>query len=549
MVLSLCSSLILAIHQKINSVKLPSAKGAAFDSHLDEHDARCLSNTRVELRRHILEWAEDSQAKCIFWLNGMAGTGKSTISRTIAQSFADKGQLGASFFFKRGEGNRGNATRFLTTIAAQLATKIPDLVVFIGNAVDADPNISEKALKEQFEKLIFQPLSRIQSASLLASRTIIVIDALDECERDEDIETIIILLSQLRDVKSICVRVFLTSRPELPIRLGFKNMKGDTYQDLVLHEMSQITIERDICAFVEHEMSSIRVRRSLAMDWPRQEDIQAIVNMAAPLFIFAATVCRFIGDPRWDPKRRLATILEYQTASQASKLDKTYLPVLDQLLVGQDKLEKEKLVGEFQEVVGAIVVLTSPLSTISLSNLLDISQDDVNCRLDLLHSVLSIPTNQTHPVRLLHLSFREFLLDPLKSENNPFWIDERKTHEKLASKCLQLISRHLKQNICNLRSPGTLRTEINQQTIDVYLPTEVQYACRYWVHHLEQSKTNISDYDEVHIFLEEHLLYWLEALTLLGNLSQSITMFNILFSMVDVRQYFILARESIVIYK
>lgn len=78
-------------------LKLPIAKGAAFDSHLDEHEARCLPSTRIELRREIAAWAEDGQSKCIFWLNGMAGTGKSTISRTVAQSFADKGQTRRQF--------------------------------------------------------------------------------------------------------------------------------------------------------------------------------------------------------------------------------------------------------------------------------------------------------------------------------------------------------------------------------------------------------------------------------------------------------------------
>lgn len=45
----------------------------------------------------------------------MAGTGKSTIARTVARSFADEGQLDASFFdffFKKGEGDRGTAGRF-----------------------------------------------------------------------------------------------------------------------------------------------------------------------------------------------------------------------------------------------------------------------------------------------------------------------------------------------------------------------------------------------------------------------------------------------------
>src|SRR5439155_1000330 len=101
-------------------VKMPIASGASFDSYKYEDNARCLRNTRVELLDQIMKWAKDGNSKPIFWLNGMAGTGKSTISRTVAESFAKQQLLGASFFFKRGEGERGNATRFFTTIATDL---------------------------------------------------------------------------------------------------------------------------------------------------------------------------------------------------------------------------------------------------------------------------------------------------------------------------------------------------------------------------------------------------------------------------------------------
>jgi hypothetical protein len=529
-----CSVLILGVHQKIDLAKLPSAKGAEFNSHLDEHDARCLPNTRVDLQRKIAEWAEDAPGICIFWLNGMAGTGKSTISRTVAQSFADKGQLGASFFFKRGEGDRGNATRFFTTIAVQLATKVPSLGQFIGLAIDADSTISEKALEEQFEKLILQPLSSIQRVSLPVSRLVIVVDALDECEREGDIRTILRLLSRLRDVTSMYLRIFVTSRPELPIRLGFKSMEGSTYRDLVLHEISRAAIEHDIFVFLQDEFAKLRVERSLSMDWPGQENIEALVEMSVPLFIFAATVCRFVRDPRWDPKKRLATILEYQTASQASKLDRTYLPILDQLLAEQDEVEKEKLAMEFREVVGAIVVLADPLSTSSLASLLRIAEGDITCRLDLLHAVFSLPTNQALPVRLLHLSFRDFLLDPLKRGKSPFWVDEKKIHGKIACKCLQLLSSRLKKDICNMQRPGTLRSEIGSQVVDDHLPAEVQYACRYWVYHLKQIKSGLYDEGQVHIFLREHLLHWIEAMSLLESTSESITMITTLQSILEV---------------
>ena len=90
----------------------------------------------------------------------MAGTGKSTISRTVAEWLADQGRLRvvdlrASFFFKRGEGNRGSASRFFSTIARQLILKIPGLDDLITGVISSDPLIFDKALGEQFDKLLF----------------------------------------------------------------------------------------------------------------------------------------------------------------------------------------------------------------------------------------------------------------------------------------------------------------------------------------------------------------------------------------------------------
>ncbi|KAL4766716.1 hypothetical protein BDW60DRAFT_201961, partial [Aspergillus nidulans var. acristatus] len=56
----------------------------------------------------VQQWGKSSN-KCIFWLSRMAGTGKSTIARTVAQYFKKDGILGASFFFKRGRGDQGSA--------------------------------------------------------------------------------------------------------------------------------------------------------------------------------------------------------------------------------------------------------------------------------------------------------------------------------------------------------------------------------------------------------------------------------------------------------
>ena len=130
-----------------------------------------------------------------------------------------------------------------------------------------------------------------------------------------------------------------------------------------------------------------------------------------PLFIYAATVCRYVNTKGRDLKKYLNKVLEYGKPT-FSQLDWTYLPVLEQLLVEQEEDEKETWLYAFREVVGSIAILESPLSTASLTCLLRVPQDGIKCQLDFLYSVLSVPNSEDVPIRLLHLSFRVFLVDP-----------------------------------------------------------------------------------------------------------------------------------------
>ncbi|KAK6592342.1 vegetative incompatibility protein HET-E-1 [Botrytis cinerea] len=466
---------ILNIHQRIVLDKLRSADNAAFDSHDEEHNARCYQGTRAELLRHIDSWVSDRGSERIFWLNGMAGTGKSTISRTVAQNLVDKGELGASFFFKRGEGDRGHAGMFFATIVTQLVQKLPPLAPHVRDAIEANPGISGKTLGQQFITLVLKPLEKIQTDPQKSSSTVIVVDALDECDREEDVEAIIRLFSQAQHVASL--KFFLTSRPELPIRLGFKKI-GDKYKGLVLHEIPEKIVKEDISSFLEHELAIIR------------EDY----NISVP----KTGNCPRIGQAIQSFKRR-------------------------------------GILQDFKQVVGSIVILASPLSATSLDRLLGVLEGTVDSRTDLLHSVLNIPSRPDHPVRLLHLSFRDFLIDTENRETNPFWVDEKDTHKKLATRCIELLStgENLKKDICNLRTPERPRADIDKQTIDSYLPSEIQYACQYWVYHLNESGGSIYDGDQVHNFLKCHFLHWLESLSLIGRLRESIGMVDSLMATID----------------
>ncbi|KAF3178301.1 hypothetical protein TWF788_007480 [Orbilia oligospora] len=525
---------IQKVSRKLDFGALPTAEGAEYGSFKDQHEPKCLPNTRVQLLKDIENWVEDPQGHCIFWLNGVAGTGKSTISRTVAKKLKYKDLLASSFFFRRGEKDRGDASKFFTTLATQLANYINDISPSIQNVIEQYPQIASMNHKEQFNQLILKPLSELADVSQLSqqssfpTKAVLVIDALDECDREQDQELIVSLLAKLEEIKSIKIYVFLTSRPELPLRISFEKLPGNMHRDMILHKIPGI--QEDITTFLEFEFAKIRDLYFLPLEWPGDEQIGKLAAMAVPLFIFAATACRFIADT--DPEEQIEIVMSYQSNWHTSQLEATYLPILHRLK--QKAISYQTLIKDFRQIVGTIINLASPISIPSLSNLLAISERKVSSRLWQLHSVLEVPkpssgsatqTNINAPVRMLHLSFRDFLSGESLRDNvefRDFWIDEKEAHRNIYRKCIELMSKHLKKDICNLRVPGIFRFDIDESLIMKHLPTEIQYSCRYWVYHLERSRDKVKDGGIVDVFLRQHFLHWLEAVSFSGEIYEMV---------------------------
>lgn len=520
--------------------RLPTARGASFDSGSEEHSPTCLPSTRVELLEEINSWAIDSKAEAIFWLNGMAGTGKSTISRTVARSFSAQARLGASFFFKRGEADRGNIAKVFSTLAIDMTNRIPAVAASVKSALDDDALVCTRGTREQFDQLFLKPLSAINSDTK-AAPIIFVLDALDECEDESDIKLLIRLFFQAKKELQIPIKILLTSRPELPLRLEFA-LQG-AHQDLVLHEISRPLVERDIYIFLQHRLDEVRrgfnasvaESRQLYPDWPGHRAVQGLAAMSVPLFIFAATLCLFIGDRKHgNPQKQLLRVLNQPMRGGRATLGSIYLLVLHQQVDGFERVEVEHALKEFRDIIGPIVVLMTPLSANALSSLLGISQQTIEDRLDLLHSVLQVPESPHAPIRLLHLSFRDFLVSPGNRDGNPFWVDEQQTHAVLAARCLKVLHR-LRKDMCGIGFPGGSVSDINTERITSCLPSEVQYASLYWVKHIAQSDVCVSDESDVYAFLKLHFLHWIEALALIGRFPECLGFLQLLQLQVPVR--------------
>ncbi|KAF8533679.1 vegetative incompatibility protein HET-E-1 [Trichophaea hybrida] len=517
--------------------KLPFAEGATFNSRLREHESQCLPDTRVDLLQQIISWSEDPNSACIFWLNGVAGTGKSTIARTVARTWASKDrlQLGASFFFSKGRGDVGHASKFFTTIAAQLAVALPAIMPSICAAIVENPDIFQRGLGEQWKYLIFQPLCNFQRSdddvSTKLQVVILVIDALDECDGDEDTRLILRVFAEAKNLKTVRLLIFITSRPETPIRFGFHAIPDAEHQDFVLHNISQSIIEHDISVFLRHELDIIGKENCFGDEWPGESTVEKLCKRARGLFIYASTACRFIRDPLWDPKESLALILkdDYVGQSPTQELDEIYTRILTHSITLGDrrKRNKELLSSEFKQIVGSIVILYDSLPAKKLAMLLGVSPGTVSVRLRCLHSVLDVPeSDETAPVKLLHPSFRDFLLNGERCLDRQLWIDDRNANEHLFVSSLNLMSKRLHKDMCNLRLPGTLTSEVESSVVQDCIPLDIQYACRYWVYHLERSNVElcVNASDRVHEFLQKHFLHWLETLSLIGKMSDAVLM-------------------------
>ena len=514
---------------------------ARYDCHPDR--TACLESTRTEVLNKIFAWADQAPPENtagpaaesardrpkIFWLNGLAGTGKTTVAYTVAQRCRAEGILGASFFCSRSIADCNDPSKIFPTIAYQLGLFHEPLGDLVAEVLRKDPSLLYSSVSRQLEELIVKPLVSLRGNLPLC---IVVIDALDECndlQASFESEILSVLLKYTKDLAPLLF--FVTSRPEAHIVASFDTPGycGASRQ-LLLHEVALEQVTTDIRRFLQTSLPAIRRRFRLTdPSWPAEADVDALSLLAGGLFIFATTAVKFIGERKYSRPKEQLEILTSRAASRGAHtlLDYLYLQVLNSAFPELDI--SEDLSNDLRCILGSIILVKDPLPPIDLSHLLGQSLDTVYSTLSGLHSVLVVPESEasTASIRTIHPTFAEFLLDSNRCTNASFAVDSRHQHMLLLRRCLDAL-RVLRRDICDIRDPSVLNVEVPDLSdrIAKAIPPYVKYACRHWAAHLPSNGLPDEVLDALVEFAEKRLLYWVEACSLLGILRDAISALN-----------------------
>ncbi|CAE6383969.1 unnamed protein product, partial [Rhizoctonia solani] len=452
----------LAKHIKSNHARsyldrLSPSFSAQFNSTqaIELKRGECTAGTRLEVLANMRQWASTpgSDSGSVYWLNGMAGTGKTTIAYSLCSELEKTKQLGASFFCSRLLPECRDVNRIIPSIAYQLAQHSPVFGAALLKALERDPDIHTRVPAIQFASLIVEPLLKTKPS--LKHSLIVVIDALDECENQESTKVVLSTLLHVDDSLHLPIRFFISSRPEPEIHQEMrKRMNAERYSQLILHELDSNTVQTDIHKYI---------RAALApMDQVSDSQITQLVGDCGVLFIYAATAVRYISYKNFtkDPYGRLQNVLNASSpgAKQKDKaINDLYTVILKVALEDEDIDDTER--KDILRLLHTVVTAQEPLTISALSGLLQLgSEDRVRAAIRPLWSVLHI-TGSNELVATLHASFPDYMLS--KERSGDYYCDRKLYDSVMARLCLECIAAARPRfNICGLDSSAVLDKDV-----------------------------------------------------------------------------------------
>ena len=404
--------------------------------------AKCDPGTRLEVIKTIRKWLNRHDKQSVCWLNGPAGYGKSALSQTIAERYADQGRLLGSFFFLRGAGDRSHISCLIPTLAHQISISVPATKRLIARALEEDCTLldSSVSIVHRFRRLITNPLCSISTLfSHSAKSKILVIDGLDECDDKVQMAEFIEMLMDMSRRDQLPFRIFLTSRVEEHIRKRFSDARAQSV--LYCIDLDAFDARPDIRLYFLQEFGRIYdqnlpIMQRIPQAWPSSRALSVLLNKAGSSFMFAATLVRLVREAPM-PYKVLQEVVDFGL----NGLDPLYKQVLS----------SASQTPAFHQLIGTIMILQTNQSINSLSSLLDIQAAEIVLELLKVQSIVKIPGDDNELIMLYHTSLRDFLT--IKSRAGNYFIDPPLRHIHLALDCLKCLAKDFSEDFFD-SSPG-----------------------------------------------------------------------------------------------
>jgi hypothetical protein len=495
---------------------------AVFDSR--ESPDGCMPGTRTDILRSLNTWAEEpTTALSIFWLSGMAGTGKSAIAKSFCGNMSSSGRLAASFFVSRQSALRSDPHRIVRTLAHEFAKLHPMILNSVCEAAQNRPDLTDRSMEEQISLLIVGPLTKYLSLSDTA-KIVIVIDALDECSNKSACTQLVRLLTSL--LSQYPIKLILTSRNEKYLQDAFASFPHDY---LKLHDLEQSIVSADIRHFFEVSLTRIaRERRISTLDWPSTTDVDRLTEAAGYLFIYAATVVGYVQQSRFDPKEQLADVFAMAAGSSGnspdfSPLDVLYRHILKAATAKDDTRPDDRLVSRVQRLLAILLTVEEPVDVATLAGLADCTVLLTVTDCEALNTVLRVPEDvqeSSEPITIFHPSFPDFLRNPERCNDTHLLIDGPSSDAYIASRSLRVMNEQLVRDDINMDTSWDGLAELwdGLAELQQHFAAELRYACLYWHRHLSRCASSDDELlcRALRGFVEQSIPQWITALYVLS---------------------------------
>jgi len=471
-----------------------------------------MPGTRVKLLGDVLVLLKSHAFPHIVWIAGMAGTGKTSIANTLCSMIwmDPMVYLGGSFFCSRSAGSveRTDVKRIVPTLATLLARQFPAFASSLAKQLSETPDVAHWSVQSQVDRLIVQPLNEL-AQDTYTGQLVFVIDALDECNNSSLLSE---LINHIADFEcKLPVKFLLTSRPEMHIRTTPIN--DPVFSSILsLHTVDPEQVNKDIRFYICTKLE----RAFKATPWCFDNEVEALVTLSGGLFIFASTVLKYVfnrgNDSGWRERLQKTTSAVIYSTVATKPLDQIYELVIAEASqtdqVDTDELER------MRKILACILTARASLSVQALADLVGSSSDTLRGSLERLHALVHLPDSDTESgVRTLHASFGDYMLGRAA---NHIRLDPTLGHDLLAAGCMRRMSwSDLRFNISRSRSSYEPNAIFQPDSISLSLV----YACLHWAHHIDGASTRSAFDEMVGGTFRRKFLFWLEVLSIMGNMT------------------------------